>query len=260
MVLGNAFRQLNSNLTIILVPIILDAAALWAGLSLAGFSGQPKWSLKLLLDMGLPTVSHLSNMLLMANSIDFLKLFASEMSVVALITVFLMLIVYCLVQGGYIASLHVIATTGEMSFKHFFRSSKAFFLRFATYYITVFLAKISITLGLVAIFGVVGLFLSLLVFIVLRILFIFLEFTIVVDRLSWDQVLGQSRAYLKSSLFRSGAVILVMYVSSGMLSLLLHRFWSPAALIVGILSYSYVMSGIQLALMLILCKERMKEV
>lgn len=256
MLFRNAYAQLNRNWTIILYPIVLDIFALWAGWKLGGFSGEQKWSLKWLLDMGLPSLSHLSNIPLFANTMDFLRIFGQEGSAVSTVVIFILLLVLCFVQGGYITGLHTIASDNKPNLAQFFRNGKAFFIHFLLYNMMVYLLKIGVTLGLTAFLGSAGLFLSLLVFIALRIVFIYLEFTMVVDRLSWDQVLGQSRVYFKSSLSLTSATILVMYVSSGLLSLLLHRLWSIEAVIVGVIVSAYVMTGIQLAFMMILSQTK----
>jgi len=256
MLLKHAFGQLNKNWIIILYPIVLDIIALSAGWGLGGFNGQPMWSMKWLLEMGIPSLSELSNLPLLANTMDYLKLFDQEGSIVAVVVILLLLLVLCFAQGGYISGLYAIASDQKLNFHQFLHNGKTFFSRFVLYNIMVYLLKIGVTLALAALLGSAGLFISLVVFIVLRIVFIYLEFTMVVDRLSWDQVLGHSRTYFKSSFSQTGTVILIMYVSSGLLSLLLHRLWSWEAVIVGVFVYAYVMTGIQLAFMIILCQTK----
>ncbi|MCQ6559074.1 hypothetical protein [Paenibacillus mendelii] len=254
--LREAYRRLNRNLSILLYPIILDMIALGAGWGLAGFRGEPQWSLKLLLDMGLPSLSHSLNLPVLANTLGYLSLFGQEGSVPAVIVVLLLLLVLCYAQGGYIASLQLIASGAKPSFSQFMRSGRVFFVRFFMFNAIVFAAQMGLTLGLSALFGSAGLFFSLLVFIVLRIIFIYIEFTMVVDRLSWDQVLGQSRAYFRSSLAQTGMIVVVLVAGSGLISLLLHRTWSLAAIIIGIPVYAYVITGIQLALMMVLLQTK----
>ncbi|GGD66281.1 hypothetical protein [Paenibacillus nasutitermitis] len=251
-----AYRRLNRNLTFLVYPIALDAIALGIGWLLAGFVKQPAWSLKLLLDMGLPSLSHLLNQPQLANTIDYLRLFGEEGAAVSAAAVILLLFVLCWAQGGYIAGLQTIATDGKPDVAHFIRHGRASFARFVLFRIIVFLAKISVTLGTTALFGTAGLFLSLLVFMTLRIVFIYLEFTMVERRLSWDRVLGQSRAYFSSALSDTAKIVVVLFASSGLCSFLLHRFWSPAAAIAGIIIYAYVMTGLQVALMTVLTQTR----
>lgn len=252
----DAYRRLNGAWKLVAYPFVLDALALAAGWSLAGLAGGPKWSLKWLLDIGLPSLSHISNNALLANSLDYLRVFGQDGSAAGVVVVGVLLLLRCYAQGGYIAGLQSIARGGKPDLAHFMRNGKAWFIPFIMYNIIVYIAMIGVTLGLSALFGPVGPFFSLLVFAVLRIVWIYLEFTMVVDRLSWDQVLGRSRSYWNGSRSKTAIAVVVLYVASGGISLLLHRFWSPAAVIVALLAYAYVMTGIQLALMIQLCRMR----
>lgn len=258
MLLREAYRRLNGNIPFLLYPIVLDVVAFGMGWMLAGIVTEPKWSLKLLLDMGLPSISHLLNVAQLANTIDYLRLFGDKGAAVPAITVLLLLLVFCWAQGGYIAGLQTIASGGKPDVSHFIRHGKAYFVRFLLFRITAFLAKLGLTLGLTALLGSAGLLISLLVFFSLRVVFIYLEFTMVDGRMAWDQVLGQSRAYFKNALPETGQIVVILFAFAGICSFLLHRFWSPFAAVAGIIVYSYVMTGLQLALMTVLIQLKSK--
>jgi len=257
-----AYRRLNGARKLVVFPVVLDALALAAGWSLAGFAGEPRQSLKWLLDIGLPSLSHISNNPLLANSLDYLRLFGRDGSAAGIAIVAVFLLFRSFAQGGYIAGLQSIATGGKPDMAHFMRNGKAMFIPFVVYNVIVYIAMIGVTLGLSALFGPAGQFFSLLVFAVLRIVWIYLEFTMVVDRLSWDQVLGRSRSYWNGngSWAKTAIAVGVLYVVSGGTSLMLHLLWSPAAVIAALLVYAYVITGIQLALMGLLCRMREPEV
>ena len=62
-----AIRNVHYQGKIFLYPIILDVIALVIGIYLVGFIGKPMFSIKLILEMGFPSVSHISNISMFAN-------------------------------------------------------------------------------------------------------------------------------------------------------------------------------------------------
>lgn len=57
--IGQAFERLRDSWTLVLYPIAFDLAALWGRIGLFGFHGESKFSLKLTLDAGLPSIANL---------------------------------------------------------------------------------------------------------------------------------------------------------------------------------------------------------
>ncbi|MEC0259763.1 hypothetical protein [Paenibacillus lautus] len=240
------FRLLVRNPLIIMYPIILDALSFIIGLMIVGFIGVPSLSIRLILEMGIPSVSYVSNIPQLINQMQFM---GDTVSVRAWILVIFMLLLMAFAQGGYIASLRNVVEGSPISIGQFMKDGKKYAVRFIFLFMIITAAKTAITTLLAAFLGVIGLFLSLVIFVVLRIIFIYVEYCIVVDQLNVDAAFRQSRRYFQASSFNTSGIIIVMMISSGLISLLLHYLWSPAALIIAIPICAVVMGVIQIAFM-----------
>ncbi|MEC0305698.1 hypothetical protein P4H67_02810 [Paenibacillus lautus] len=240
------FRLLVRNPLIIMYPIILDALSFIIGLMIVGFIGIPSLSIRLILEMGIPSVSYVSNIPQLINQMQFM---GDTVSVRAWIPVIFMLLLMAFAQGGYIASLRNVVEGSPISIGQFMKDGKKYAVRFIFLFMIITAAKTAITTLLAAFLGVIGLFLSLVIFVVLRIIFIYVEYCIVVDQLNVDAAFRQSRRYFQASSFNTSAIIIVMMISSGLISLLLHYLWSPAAIIISIPMCAVVMGVIQIAFM-----------
>lgn len=255
MTIFKSFGQIKRNWIVLLYPILVDVVSLIAGLSAVGFSGQSGWSLRLILEMGIPSVGHLLNTPLFANRTELLSHPAGLPSFFWIV-VLLLLLATAFAQGGYIGSLLQIAQGERTGFSRFLAYGRAYFLRFFMFYALFFFAKIALTALLAILFGYVGVFTAFLTFFILRIAYIYVEFTIVADRANLGEAFKTSWGYLKSSLPETALVAAAMFLFSGAVSLLLHLYWNLGVIVLGILVYAYVMSCIQLALMLIMTKAR----
>ncbi|MFE0556552.1 hypothetical protein ACFW1P_11585 [Paenibacillus sp. NPDC058910] len=240
------FRLLFKNPLIIMYPIILDALSFIIGLIIVGFIGVPSLSIRLILEMGIPSVSYVSNIPQLINQMQFM---GDTISVRAWIPVLFMLLLMAFAQGGYIASLRNVVEGSPISIGQFMKDGKKYAVRFIFLFMIITAAKTAITTLLAAFLGVIGLFLSLVIFVVLRVIFIYVEYCIVVNQLNVDAAFRQSRRYFQASSFNTSGIIIVMMISSGVISLLLHYLWSPAAVIIAIPICAVVMGVIQIAFM-----------
>lgn len=244
----SSFRDIHRHFTILIYPIIFDVIALLIGLSLIGLQGSPVYSIKLILEMGIPSVSHIATFPSFVNHIDFLNL-QEKVSVLMLMIVAFMLIVRSFLQGGYIQQLNYIKNDTPYSFSKFLHYGKRNWLQLFFLEIIIFLGKIAVTTFLVIFFHVIGSFAGLAFFVFLRILYIYLEFTIVVDRVNITTGLRKSWGYLKETFFPSFPLIFIMYIVSGAVSYFLHKFWSLPFIFFTIILYAYLMTVIQMAFM-----------
>ncbi|MCT1398522.1 hypothetical protein M4D81_05820 [Paenibacillus sp. p3-SID867] len=240
------FRLLFRNPLIIMYPIILDALSFIIGLMIVGFIGVPSLSIRLILEMGIPSVSYVSNIPQLINQMQFM---GDTISVRAWIPVIFMLLLMAFAQGGYIASLRNVVEGRPISIGQFMKDGKKYAVRFIFLFMIITAAKTAITTLLAAFLGVIGLFLSLVVFVILRIIFIYVEYCIVVNQLTIDAAFRQSRRYFQASSFNTSGLIIVMMISSGVISLLLHYLWSPAAVVVAIPICAVVLGVVQIAFM-----------
>lgn len=248
MVFLNAFKKLHKNMTLMIYPILFDLFALSAGLLMIGFNGEKLISIRMILETGIPSASHLSNTPLFINTMEFLN-FEGGYPDFAPIIVISTVIIGAFLQGGYISYLAAIVNDKPYKLSQFAKDGKRNWIQFILLEVIVFLIKIAMTAFLAIFFGIVGVFASLVFMIVLRIIFIYLEFSMVVDRTGILPALKKARRYLVASLFSSLGLIALMYTVSSGLSFTLHYFWSKTLVIVMIFLYAYMMSGIQIALM-----------
>ncbi|MDQ8737624.1 hypothetical protein [Paenibacillus sp. LHD-38] len=243
-----AFPRLHRQLRLVIYPIILDAVSFMAGWYMIGFSGESRLSCRVILEMGMPSVTHLLNTPLFANQTEFLNIPGKPSF--AWIVVALIMLLSAFAQGGFISALWNMTDSKSVNFKSFIRDGRKHWIRFIGLYVMIMLAKIAVTSLLVMLFGIAGTLVSLLFFIVMRVQFIYLEFTMVIDRMSIDAALRQSRRYLKQSGLQTITLLPAMFIVSGGLSLIIHWLWMPLAIAAGIVVYAYLMSAIQLAFMI----------
>lgn len=253
--LYNNIRKIHRNGIIFVYPIVYDLVALTVGLYFIGFNGQSMFSIKLILEMGFPSVGHIANIPLFANQITFLN-GPVETTIYSVAIVLILIVFRTFLQGGYIQSLHTVVEGGYYSFSEFIKAGKKNWPQFIILEILLYFLKISLTAFLVIFFPGIGGFVALSTLIILRMIFIYLEFTIVLDRVPIPKALTLSRTYLAKSFLPTMLTIIVMYVICSLLSLLLHIMWSPTIVIGMIVVYIYIMTLIQLVFMTILSKIR----
>ncbi|WP_211745786.1 hypothetical protein [Paenibacillus sp. Marseille-Q4541] len=247
------FRMLFKNPLILIYPIVLDTLSFILGLIIVGFIGSPSFSVRLILEMGVPSVSYVSNIPQLVNQMQFM---GDTVSVRAWIPVIFVLLLMAFAQGGYIASLNHVVEGRPISIRQFMMDGKKHWVRFIFFFMIITAAKTAMTTLLVAFLGAVGLFLSLIIFVILRIIFIYVEFCIVVDQLNVNVAFRQSIRYFQATSFSTSGIIIAMMISSGVISLLIHQLWSPVAIIIAIPICAVVLGAVQIAFMQQLCQTK----
>ena len=249
------FLRGHRHYPLILYPIIFDFISLFIGWYLIGFHGTDKISIRLILEMGLPSLGHISNIPIFTNMTDFLNVDVTIPSYTWIVVV-TMIIIGAFLQGGYISYLYAIVKGNDFHFSKFLKAGKRNWMQFIFLEIIIFLAKFGLTAFLTLFFGIVGVAASLGFLFAFRVIFVYLEFTIVIDRISVSTALKNSRIYFKKSLFMTLFLIIVMYIISATLSYFLHLLWSPLTIIAFIFIYAYIMSIIQILFMDTLYKSK----
>lgn len=248
----SSIRDIFRHLYIIIYPIVFDIIALLIGISLIGLQGRKTESANLILEMGIPSVSHIANFPTFVNHVNFLNL-QEKVSVLMILIVIFMLIVRSFLQGGYIQNLYHIELKSPFSFSHFIQYGKRSWVQLFFLEIIIFLVKIAALTFFVMVFNVIiGQFASLGFLIFLRIVYIYLEMTMVVDHVNIPKGLRRSWGYLKDSFFPSFPLIFVMFVVAGSISFVLHKYWSIYFIFFIIGFYALVMTIIQMAFVKIL--------
>lgn len=252
-VLLTIIRKVHQQSVIFLYPIMLDITALVIGLYLVGFIGESTFSIKLILEMGFPSVSHISNISVFANQVTILN----ELDVVytyIVAIVILLIVVRAYFQGGYIRFLSHIIKGNKYSFKQFMRDGKKHCLQFVFLEIIIYFLKITIATFLLLFFPLAGSMFTLFFLITIRIIFIYLEFTIVEENVSVPAALKISRKKYFRSFYPTTLLIIFMYALTSGLSFLLHDEWSYLMIFSMIIIYSYLMTIIQAVFMHIFSK------
>lgn len=244
----DSVKEINKNIILLIPPILFDFFSLAIGLWMIGFNGAKTVSIRMILEVGMPSASHLSNTPLFTNTMEFLN-YKGSLIATAPIVVILLVIVGAFLQGGYLGHVSAIVNDQKYTLVQYVKSASRNWLQFILLEIIVFLIKIAMTAFLAIFFGIVGVFASLVFMIVLRMIFVYLEFSIVVDKTGILPAMKKSRQYLVGTMFSSLGLILMMYALSSGLSFLLHYYWSKALIVVMIFVYAYAMSIIQIALM-----------
>ena len=248
MAIVQAFRTLHKHMYLLAIPIVFDLVALVVGLRIVGFYGTSTISIRIPLEMGLPSISHLLNIPIFANSVDFLQN-ADEPNLVILLVIGISVIVSAFFQGGYVSGLWTAVQDKKMSVADFVKNGKRYWMQFILLEVIFFLGKILLTTFLVFFFQVIGVGAAFIFFIVFRILVIYLEFTIVVDHISIDKAIKKSYSYFKQSVIPTMIVIVLMYMVTSGISFITHWLWAPWIIVGAILVNGFLMSGIQLMFM-----------
>ena len=253
----NAFERLPKALLIFLLPAVLDLAAFVIGTLFFGFHGNSKIAFKLHLDVGIPSVSSLADQqnAVLVNAFGPNVFHASAFVLFWAIVFFL---IHAFFQGGYIGLLKDCALGRTVTFQRFLEYGGRFFGRFILLEILVLAVTALAMFLLTGILRFLGMLIFLVLFFILRILFIYWEFTVVSDDLSVCEAFVRSRKYFQSRSNTVFAIIGTMLLNNAIFAFLVNAFWNPVPYVLFLLLYDYVASGIQLSLMLSLVGPRWK--
>jgi hypothetical protein len=247
--LNRAFSTLNRNLGLILIPIFMDLASFLLGLMTIGFWGESKVHLKLALDVGLPSIATVleQNVLASGFSFNFGDGVGAWGFAFLLFLLFFVLGAYC--EAGFIGLLYqAVAKDAPSTLDTFLYYGNRFWLRFLGLNLLVFL--VTIVGGLMAmllfVFGVIA---FLVIFLILRIKYIYWEFTIVSEDMGVLEAFNRSKMHYNNRSPEMAIIIIKILVANFIAALIVNFLWSPVMIFIAIPIYSYVATGLQLALM-----------
>lgn len=255
MIFLDVFKRFRKNLLITIHPILFDLLALLVSFSILGFYGESVRSSKLILEMGLPSVSHISNIPFLVNNIDFFTIQVDLLNTTYLI-VLGFIILGAFIQGGYIGHLQAIASDQEYNFSKFLKAGRQNWIQFIILEIIIFFGKIFVITVFVSFYQAIGGVIALAIFFVLRCVFIYLEMTMVVDRKGVAKAFSTSWGYFKKTPLITIPLILIYYLISTVTSLALHLLWSEATVVIMIIFYGIIMSYIQLVFMRVITETK----
>lgn len=253
--ISQAFSILGRNKSLAMYPIVLDLISFLVGIGVTGFHGESKITLKLALDVGLPSISSLLDRQLMVNGVHFsLQDPSLPMILVLLFVVFLCIGVF--LQGGFIGLLYEAGRGMRISSDMFLTYAKKFWLRFLALELLVFFFM-SFAGGLLILgLGMLGALLFMIFFLVVRILYLYWEFTIVVEDCGIGEAFTRSREHFRNRVPETTSVIISIIGMNAAFALVVNALWNPLVFIVTLVVYGYVATGLQMALMLTLIEIR----
>lgn len=245
---STTIKNIHKQGTIILYPLLFDLISFLFAWYIVGFHGNPFFSIKLILEMGLPSVSHISNIPVFMHDLAILNELNSPTLAMIILAIFFILI-RVLFQGGYIGFLASVAKNERFTMQQFFRIGRKKFVQLLLLEIIVYLLKIGLAAFFVIFFPAIGGITALFALIAVRVVFIFIEFTLVEESINIPKALTRSKNYYFRQFIPTSSVVILMYAVTIGLSYVLHMFWSLPIVLVMIVFYSYLMTIIQSLLM-----------
>lgn len=246
--INRAFNALNRRLGLVLVPALTDLVSFVFGLLTVGFWGASKFTFKLVLDAGLPSISTIIEHNVFAGSVNF-DFAGSGPDTMALALALLLFVLGAFAEAGFIGLLYERAKGNAVNLDTFLSYASRFWLRFLGLRALMFLVTLA-GLVMAMLLSFLGMIAYLVVFMVLRVKYIYWEFTIVADDLGVFEAFARSAAYFDNRTPELSGVIIGILVANFIFALLVNFLWHPLPLLLFIPIYCYVASGMQLALMM----------
>lgn len=240
---NRAFSALNRNLGLVLVPIFMDLMNLLLGLASTGFWGESKLSLKLALDVGLPSIATVLEHNVLAGP----ELSGSGALPAMLLALFFLLL-GAFVEAGFIGLLCEAGREKAATLAAFVGYAKRFWLRMLGLRLL-----ISVTIyigGLVAmLLSIIGVIAFLVIFLILRVKYIYWEYVMVSEDIGIARAFNRSRLYFQYRTPQLNIIILSIFLANFVTALIVNWLWHPVVLFIAIPFYCYLATGLQLALM-----------
>lgn len=255
------FSNMHDHLRILAYPLILDWLFLLTALTVTGMTLTRTWSVELVVGPTLPTVDQLmadANSLL---GVEVEAAMANPGFFSILIVLFLIwMAVSIFMEAGYFYLIWRGANDESTDLQTFLQGGKTFWFRFFLLYLLIFALILGLGLiGAIVIvpFGIVGLILMALGVLVVRLLFIYLEFTIIAEDTGIFDGIGQSYELFKASRFSEliGFTV-VMALTTGALGLSVNVVAEPYFLFLTAPVFVYVVTGFMFTLMQLMMKAR----
>jgi hypothetical protein len=241
-----AFSALNGNPGLVLAPVLKDLASLLLGLMTAGFWGEPQASFILALDVGLPTISTVLENNVLSTGVD-LDL-AGGGAGVPLLLALLFFLLRVLIEAGFIGLLCDLARGIAPTLTAFVSYSKRFWqrmlgLRLLTLVFTAILGTLAMLLP------VIGIIAFPVILFVLRVKFIYWEYTMVSEDIGIAEAFGRSGLYFAKRTPQLHGIVIGIVLLNFIAAFLVNMLWSPEVIFISIPFYCYLATALQLALM-----------
>jgi hypothetical protein len=249
--LSEAFGKLAKSPLLALIPIVVDGLSVLLGMALHGLNGTPHFTLKLAFQMGLPSISAVTEQQFMPGAVQLAGSGGFNASSVLGILLYLVLflVVQAFLQGGYIGLLYEATNGRRLSMADFAAYGSRFFGRILLLDVLV-LAFLFIVGGLAtAMLRMAGVILFMLIFLLLRVLFLYLEFTLVAEDCSISEAFTRSRDAFRRRTPVTLPLVASAVVVNVMAGLLINALWHPFLFLILLIAYDVAGACLQLAFM-----------
>ncbi|AOM81516.1 hypothetical protein [Salisediminibacterium beveridgei] len=254
----NGFSLAREKWQVLLYPAVLDLISLVFTFGVAGYSMQQTVTYQIV-SIG-PLFPSINDILTEPNELLAMNV---EMNVpgagiTAGLLLFLLLFMFVgvLVEAGFF---HLIwqgaSGNGDVTFENFLTGAKRFWVRFLLLYVLLIVLLI-VPLILMSFFGLFGLILVGIGVLILRVMFIYLEFTIIADDIGIFDAIGQSFAYFKETGGELIVLLFAMAAATALIGFIVNYLAMPALVILMTPVYLFVVTGFMFALALMLEKAR----
>lgn len=247
----SAIRKLPGLPLLVGLPVAVDGLSVLSGILMHGFQGSPHMTFKLAIQMGMPSISAVTEQRFMAGTVQLGSDGGMQAGSVA--AVMLSLIVFLLVQaffqGGYIGLLREAASERPLSLGVFASYGKRFFARFLLLNLLVLALMLVVGGAAVLLFQGAGAVVSLLVFLILRVWFIYLEFTLVAKNCSIMEAFPRSLRSFRLRTRATTSLIVKAVLLNIVFGLLVNAIWLSFFFFLLLFLYDYIFAGMQLAFM-----------
>ncbi len=249
--ISKGFERLNQHLSLAAYSIVTDLIGFFFSLGLTGFPGESKFTLKFAIETGLPSIASVIDQKYATGGLN-LQLIGNDAGTTTsfiFLTFIFFLIVGSWIEAGFIGLLHEVVQNNRVSFHQFLEYGRRFFLRMLGLEIFIILFMIITTAILLLILNFVGAILMIVLFIILRILYIYWEFTVVVEDLGVWEAFTRCREHFRNREEHTVQVIIAILFTGMVFGLVVNGLWHPVVLFLAIFGYGYIATGLQVALM-----------
>ncbi|ULL16294.1 hypothetical protein DVH26_18685 [Paenibacillus sp. H1-7] len=234
-----------------IIPIAIDALSVIMGTAMNGFHGNPHFTFKLVLQMGLPSVAAVTEQTFMPGSVQVVG--AGSVNLPSILGILMYLGIFIAVQsflqGGYVGLLYDSTDGRRLDSRRFIQYGGRFFLRFLLLNVSVLL--ILLVIGGIAAFllRTPGIILFMILFLWLRVLFLFLEYTIVADDCSILDAIARSYEHFQQRTPLTIPLVIAALLINVAAGLIINALWLPLFFIVLLVLYDTIGAGLQIAFM-----------
>ncbi|QHT62700.1 hypothetical protein GXP70_23785 [Paenibacillus lycopersici] len=249
--LSSAIRKLPGLPLLVGLPVAVDGLSALTGIMMNGFHGSPHLTFKLAFQMGMPSISAVTEQRFMAGTVQLNADggFHAGSVAAALLAAVAFLLIQAFFQGGYIGLLREAASERPVSMNVFGRYGRRFFGRFLL--LNLLVLGLMLVLGGLALFVLQGLgaIISVIAFLILRIWFVYLEFTLVARNCTILEAFPLALRSFRNRTGGTSGLIVKAIVLNVLFGLLINALWVSFFFFLLLFLYDYIFAGMQLAFM-----------